>query len=425
MINKILSFVGIFLSISLSISAQSAENENTAQPASVVLPDSSLNVPTEYDNTLTDLIHSWILQYSDKSDCRSGAIPDNLNDSIYIARLQKLPNIMEMPFNNSVRSFIELYTVRKRRQMEYLLGMSDYYFPIFEQALERHHLPLELKYLPIIESALNTTIISRAGAAGLWQFMIATGRFYGLEVNSLVDERCDPLKATDAAARYLKDLYDIYGDWSLVIAAYNCGPGNINKAIRRSGGKRDYWDIYPYLPGETRGYVPIFIAANYAMNYSAEHNICKIKVPMPLLIDTIAVTERIHLEQIAAILHLPLEELKLLNSQYRHDIIPGNIKPYNLCLPINYINIFLDRYDEIIAYRADELVNNRRVETEILQSQNTVSGGGGSTTWHTVKKGQTLSQIAARYGISVKKIQQSNNLKGTNLRVGQKLKITK
>lgn len=425
MINKILSFVGIFLSISLSISAQSAENENTAQQASVVLPDSSLNVPTEYDNTLTDLIHSWILQYSDKSDCRSGAIPDNLNDSIYIARLQKLPNIMEMPFNNSVRSFIELYTVRKRRQMEYLLGMSDYYFPIFEQALERHHLPLELKYLPIIESALNTTIISRAGAAGLWQFMIATGRFYGLEVNSLVDERCDPLKATDAAARYLKDLYDIYGDWSLVIAAYNCGPGNINKAIRRSGGKRDYWDIYPYLPGETRGYVPIFIAANYAMNYSAEHNICKIKVPMPLLIDTIAVTERIHLEQIAAILHLPLEELKLLNSQYRHDIIPGNIKPYNLCLPINYINIFLDRYDEIIAYRADELVNNRRVETEILQSQNTVSGGGGSTTWHTVKKGQTLSQIAARYGISVKKIQQSNNLKGTNLRVGQKLKITK
>jgi membrane-bound lytic murein transglycosylase D len=309
--------------------------------------------------------------------------------------------------------------------MEYLLGMSDYYFPIFEQALEKYRLPLELKYLPIIESALNTTIVSRAGAAGLWQFMIATGRMYGLEVNSLIDERCDPYRASEAAARFLSDLYRIYGDWNLVIAAYNCGTGTVNKAIRRSGEKRDYWAIYPYLPKETRGYVPIFIAANYAMNYAEEHNICKIKVPMPAVTDTIMISEQMHLEQISAILQMPKEQLQLLNPQYRKGIIPGNIKPYSLCLPLNYVHDFIDKHDEIVAYKADSLINNRRVETEILLARSQLPGGSGNGVVHTVRKGQTLSHISARYGVSVKKLRQWNNLKNNNLSIGQKIKILK
>ena len=241
---RALLFTGFLMLSTWSLSAQQSKVSPSEVPDTED-PDSTILIPTEFDNTLDNLLHTWMVERSDSSDCSSEDVLPNVPDSIYKLRLSKMPCLMEMPFNNSVRSFIELYTVRKRRQVEYMMGMSDYYFPIFEQVLGANNLPLELKYLPIIESALNTTIVSHMGAAGLWQFMIGTGRMYGLEINSLVDERLDPVKATYAAARFLKDLYSIYGDWNLVIAAYNCGPGNVNKAIRRAGGKRDYWAIYP------------------------------------------------------------------------------------------------------------------------------------------------------------------------------------
>jgi membrane-bound lytic murein transglycosylase D len=333
---------------------------------------------------------------------------------------------MEMPYNPTVRSFIDLYTIRKRRQVEYMLGMSNYYFPIFEQVLGANNLPYELKYLSIIESALNTTIVSHMGAAGLWQLMIGTGRMYGLEINSLVDERLSPIKATNAAAHFLKDLYSIYGDWNLVIASYNCGPGNVNKAIRRAGGKRDYWAIYPYLPRETRGYVPIFIAANYSLIYASEHNLCPAIVNMPALTDTVMVHQRIHLEQIAAVLNLPIEEVRLLNPQYRRDIIPGDIKPYALCLPLNYANTFIDKFKEVVSYKAEELINNRRSEIEILQAASTITPGGyGKVIFYKVKSGQTIGMIASINGVSVAKLKKWNNLRGSKIRKGLRLKIIK
>ncbi len=406
-----------------AVLAQISLNEEEGGPEMVA--DTTIAIPEEFDSTLDYLLHSWIIQRSEDPDCRPDSISLAVSDSVYKVRLTRMPCVMEMPFNNSVRSFIELYTVRKRRQLEYMLGMSDYYFPIFEQVLAANNLPLELKYLPIIESALNTTIVSRMGAAGLWQFMIATGRMYGLEVNTLVDERLDPIKATHAAAHFLKDLYSIYGDWHLVIAAYNCGPGNVNKAIRRAGGKRDYWAIYPYLPAETRGYVPIFIAANYSMHYAHKHNICKAKVQMPVITDTIMVRERIHLEQIASVLNLPIEQVRLLNPQYRKDIVPGNIKPYSVCLPLNYANTFIDKYTDIVSFKADSLVHNRRSEIEIAQTAPVSPGGSGRVIYHKVTKGQTLSAIANRYGVSVNSIKRWNGLRTTKIQVGKRLKIIK
>lgn len=417
---------GIMLLISYAVFGQNESEENEMMNMEELIVDSTLAIPDEFDNTLDYLLHSWIIQRADSADCFSDTVPVHVSDSVYKARLAKMPCLMEMPYNGTVRSFIELYTVRKRRQVEFMMGMSDYYFPIFEQILDANNLPLELKYLPIIESALNTTIVSRMGAAGLWQFMIATGRMYGLEVNSLIDERLDPIKATHAAAHFLKDLYSIYGDWHLVIAAYNCGPGNVNKAIRRAGGKRDYWAIYPYLPAETRGYVPIFIAANYALHYANKHNICKAKVQMPVLTDTIMVHERIHLEQIANVLNLPIDQVRLLNPQYRKDIIPGNIKSYSLCLPLNLANTFIDKYSEIISYKADSLINNRRSEIEIAHNTSVSPGGMRSkVTYHKVKSGQTLSYIANKHGVSVNSLKKWNSLRSSKIKVGQRLKIIK
>jgi len=406
--------------------SQLMKNANVEPTDKTLMSDSTLTVPAEFDNTLDFMLQSWVIQRSSPSNCISSNDVLSVSDSVYKLRLSKMPCLMEMPFNPTVRSFIDIYTVRKRRQVEYMLGLSNYYFPLFEQVLGANNLPLELKYLSIIESALNTTIVSRMGAAGLWQLMIGTGRMYGLEINSLVDERLSPVKATNAAAHFLKDLFSIYGDWNLVIASYNCGPGNINKAIRRSGGKRDYWAIYPFLPKETRAYVPVFIAANYSMHYASEHNLCAAIVNMPVLTDTIMVHKRIHLEQIASVLNLPIEEIRLLNAQYRKDIIPGDIKPYELCLPLNYANTFIEKIDQIVAYKADELINVRRSEIEIQQaSESIVPGGLSKVIYYKVKRGQTLGNIAAKYGISVKKLKMWNHIKGSNIRTGQRLKIIK
>lgn len=423
-IKKIISIISILIFGFTSVFSQkSVVKSSTIKDLE---NDTTINIPAEFDNTLDYMLHSWIVQRSASSNCISSEFPAPVSDSICKMRLTKMPCLMEMPYNPAVRSFIDLYTIRKRTQVEYMMGMSKYYFPLFEQVLGANNLPLELKYLTIIESALNTTIVSRMGAAGLWQLMIGTGKMYGLEINSLVDERLSPVKATNAAVRFMKDLYSIYGDWNLVIASYNCGPGNVNKAIRRSGGKRDFWTIYPFLPRETRSYVPIFIAANYALNYASEHNLCPAIVNMPLMTDTIMVNQRVHLEQVAAILHLPIEEVRLLNPQYRKDIIPGNIKPYVLCLPLNYINTYISKYEEIVSYKADELINNRRSEIDILQAPTPLaSSASQKVTYYKVKRGQNLGYIAAKNGVSVEQLKKWNHIRGSRVQAGDRLKILK
>lgn len=397
-----------------------AEKEDTT---TIETDSVSNDIPDDLESSLDNLTYSWLIQRAGKSECESSEdIP--VTDSVCKLRLSKLPCIMELPFNHVVRSYIDMYTTKRRSQVEYMLGLSKYYFPILEQALTAHNLPLELKYLCIIESALNTTAFSRVGAVGLWQLMIGTGRLYGLEINSLVDERMAPEKASEAAVTYLKDLYAIYGDWHLVIAAYNCGPGNVNKAIRRAGGKRDYWAIYPFLPRETRGYVPAFIAANYVMNYAKEHNICPAKVTMPVMTDTVLLHKRVHFEQIAAVLDEPIEEIRLLNAQYKKDIVPGDIAAYPICLPAKYTSDFLDDFDEIVNYKADSLVNNRRSEIEIPQLA-VSPGSPGKVIYHKVKSGETLSTIARKQGVTVAQLKKWNHLRKSHVKKGQRLKIIK
>ena len=410
----------IFAISALSISGTIAATEPTDTLEMIVGPDTAIVVPVEFDADLDEIVYNWYLTNAQLGDCRKDTGLVLGNKELYIERLQKLPYVMEMPYNDIVKKFIEMY-LQKSDKVEYMLGLGQtYYFPMFEEALERYGVPLELKYLPVIESALNARATSRAGAAGLWQFMVPTGRLYGLEVNSLVDERRDPLKASDAAARYLRDLYNIYQDWHLVIAAYNCGPGNVAKATRYAGGgKKDYWQIYPYLPSETRSYVPIFIAANYVMNYYREHNMCPMQPTVTVATDTIMVDKRINLQQVSELLNISLDELRFLNPQYRQDIVPGNIKPYPLVLPFNQLSAYIDNRDTIPLHRAAELVANR---AEVQPAQYNPSSDG-RVTYYKVRSGDTLGGIAARYHCTVNQIKRWNGLRGSMIRIGQRLKI--
>ncbi len=406
-------------------------------------------------------IDSLLNQYNSKTylqdnDCHYSDVNPEFPVETYIERLQRIPSVMEMPYNDVVRKFIDRYAVRLRASVSYMLGAANFYMPIFEEALEMYNLPLELKYLPVIESALSPTATSRVGAAGLWQFMLATGKQYGLEVNSLVDERRDPIKSTYAAARYLRDLYKIYDDWNLVIAAYNYGPQNINKAIHRAGGVKDYWAIYKYLPRETQGYVPAFIAANYIMTYYCEHNICPMRTQIPAKSDTIVVNRDVHFKQIAAVTGIRIEELRSLNPQYRRDIVNGSTQPSVIRLPQTYVNAFLDREDSIYNYEAATLLTKRTVvevtaddvkEDVVARSQTVAprthqatqgrtravsqsrNRRGGKTATKgksqsvTVKSGQTLSQIAKKNNTTVEKLKRLNGIKGNNIRAGKKLKV--
>ena len=326
-----------------------ATSQVKAQSVDVVIRENgterkeSIDLPKSMTYPLDSLLNDWKAKnYIDLGkDCSTAEINPLFSDSVYIDRLSRIPAIMEMPYNDIIRKFIDMYAGRLRNQVSFMLSACNFYMPIFEEALDAYGLPLELRYLPIIESALNPSAVSRAGASGLWQFMIGTGKIYGLESNSLVDERRDPIKATWAAARYLKEMYDIYGDWNLVIAAYNCGPGTINKAIRRANGETDYWKIYNYLPKETRGYVPAFIAANYVMTYYCDHNICPMETNIPASTDTVQVNKNLHFEQIADLCNLPLDQIKSLNPQYKKQMIPGDSKPYTLRLPIEAISNFM------------------------------------------------------------------------------------
>lgn len=363
------------------------------------------------------------LAYLDTTECTSDTIIAELPDSIYKQRLQALPFIIEVPYNEVVRRYILRYVKHSPRQLASLQRKAQYYFPIFEDILAKHQLPFELCYLPVIESALNPQAHSPVGAAGLWQFMPATGKKYGLEINSLIDERMDPIRSTEAACKFLKALYNVFGDWNLVIAAYNCGPGNVNKAIHRAGGKRDFWSIYPFLPRETRGYLPIFIAASYAMNYAELHGICPAALEMTMVTDTIVTTQRQHFKQIAANLDISIAELRRLNPQYAHDIIPGG-KEYALCLPIQLSGGYIDQQDSIVAYNAKELIHNRRTEIDLLQ-RTSIHGGYtvNGVTYYKIKAGDTLSGIAAKFRVSVKQLKAWNGLKSDVIREGKTLRI--
>jgi membrane-bound lytic murein transglycosylase D len=363
------------------------------------------------------------LAYLDTTECTSDTIIAELPDSIYKQRLQALPFIIEVPYNEVVRRYILRYVKHSPRQLASLQRKAQYYFPIFEDILAKHQLPFELCYLPVIESALNPQAHSPVGAAGLWQFMPATGKKYGLEINSLIDERMDPIRSTEAACKFLKALYNVFGDWNLVIAAYNCGPGNVNKAIHRAGGKRDFWSIYPFLPRETRGYLPIFIAASYAMNYAELHGICPAALEMTMVTDTIVTTQRQHFKQIAANLDISIAELRRLNPQYAHDIIPGG-KEYALCLPIQLAGGYIDQQDSIVAYNAKELIHNRRAEIDLMQ-RTSIHGGYtvNGVTYYKIKAGDTLSGIAAKFRVSVKQLKAWNGLKSDVIREGKTLRI--
>ena len=414
----------------------------------------------DFPEAMTYDLDSLLNLYMSKSylapgDCEMKNENPTYAKEVYIERLSRMPTVMEMAYNDIVQRFIDRYAGRLRYSVSYLLGAANFYMPIFEEALEAYQIPLELKYLPIIESALNPKAVSRVGATGLWQFMLGTGRQYGLEVNSLVDERRDPIKSSYAAAHYLRDLYRIFGDWNLVIAAYNCGPENINKAIRRyraANGRtendaitladKDYWKLYPYLPAETRGYVPAFIAANYIMTYYCDHNICPMTTRLPAQSDTIVVHKDVHLEQIAGVLGLDADIVRTLNPEYRRDIVPGNTKAYAIRLPLADTGRFIDLEDSIYNYRAGELLTKRavvdvaddvptfsrrskgrssRYSRNAKRSRSRSSARSGRNV--TIRKGQTLSQIAKQNGTTVAKLKRLNGIKGNNIRAGKKLRV--
>lgn len=379
--------------------------------------------------TSNDLMDSTMLAHIDQAlawidttQCHCDTIIYTLSDSIYKARLQALPFIIEVPYNPVVGKYIHRYTKAPKR-LATLRQVSDFYFPMFEDHFAQYDLPYELKYLAVVESALNPQARSHMGAVGLWQFMPSTGKKYGLEINSLVDERMDPVRSTDAACRFLNSLYAIFNDWTLAIAAYNCGPGNVNKAIRYAGNKKDFWSIYPYLPKETRNYVPLFIAVAYVMNYADAHGICPATSQFTMVTDTVVTFHRMHLKQIAEVLDIDINHIRRLNPQYARDIVPGG-KAYTLCLPIDKTGQYIAATQQILEHRADELIHNRRAEIDLAHK--TGLNGGYSingVTYYKIKEGDNLGSIAKKFRCTVKQLKQWNGLKNDFIRAGKTLKI--
>lgn len=387
-----------------------------------------LNVDANLDSLLKlYYVEQSILNDPDFWNHNADSIVPDFPDSVYIQRIAKIPSVIDLTYNTIVRQYIEVYSKKKRNLVEVMLGLSQYYFPIFDEIFDYYNVPYELKYMSIIESALNPRAYSRARATGLWQFMYGTGSVYDLTINSLVDERRDPVKSTHAAARYVKDLYNIYNDWLLVIAAYNCGPGNVNKAIRRSGGKRNYWDIYYYLPRETRGHVPAFIAATYIMNYYKEHNLKPLNVSLPLATDTIMVSHELHLAQVSEVLGIPIQLLRDMNPQYRTDIIPVSDKSFSLKLPLEQTARFIEFEDSIFAYKDSVYFNPERLTVNPTTSNaqaSTEPPPDNSTKFiYTVKSGDNLGFISMWYNVRISDIRYWNNIRGNMIRTGQKLSI--
>lgn len=404
----------IFIGFALLIGITCAQAQTTKEDL--------LEFPETMQSDMDSLYWDWQSKNYISIDENCKMLPEGpkVSDSIYIDRLSRIPSIIEMPFNEVVKKYIEAYTGRLRNKVSFMLGAANFYMPMFEEALEAYDLPLELKYLPVIESALNPKAQSRARATGLWQFMLRTGKIYGLETNSLVEERFDPQKSTWAAARYLKELFNIYKDWNLVLAAYNSGPGNVNKAIRRAGGSTDYWEIYPFLPRETRGYVPGFIAVNYVMTYYCEHGICPMESQLPAVSDTVHINKDLHLQQVASVCNIDIEQLRSLNPQFKKDIIPGKSRTYTLRLPNNTVNTFIEREDSIYAFEAKKYLNKR---STVAVSTGSSKGNTKGAQYHKIRSGETLGGIALRYGVSVKQLRSLNGIKGNNIRAGKTIRV--
>jgi len=348
---------------------------------------------------------------NNKYNFASDSIP-KYTDAEIAARIKKMDakTPFEFSHNDKVQSYIEVYANRYRKYSQIIMGMTEIYMPMFEIMLDKYDIPLEMRYLPVIESALNPKAKSPAGASGLWQFMLPTGKMMGLEVNSYIDERCDPIKSTEAACKYLKYLYTLYGDWNMVLAAYNAGPGTVNNAIRRSGGKSTYWEIYDFLPKETKGYVPAFIAVNYVMQYAPEHNLYPTEPDMKYFnYDTIHVKQEFDMKNIAAVLDITLEELKFLNPVYKTTIIPKTEKPTYLYLPKNLVGDFLVMEDSIYNYNGKPITETSNADATAMT--------------HTVKTGDLLSKIATKYGVTVADLKKWNNMKSNTIFMGQVLKI--
>ena len=379
--------------------------------------------PEDYTAEVSDsLLNVWYLQNlisqseEDYYDMDSVKFESNVPDSVYIERIRQMNSFITLPYNSIVKNHIIKYSEKMPNTIGKILGLCDYYMPYFDEIFNKYDMPEELKAMAVIESAMNPLAVSRAGAKGMWQFMYSTAKIYGLHIDSFVDERLDPYKAAEAAAQYLQDSYEIFGDWNLAIASYNCGAGNVNRAIRRSGGSRAFWDIYPYLPRETRGYVPAFVGALYTMKFYKEHGIKPVSVELPAPVDTFRINKMLHLKQVSELTGAPLDELKNLNPQYRHEIIPGNSKEYILRIPYQYTNAFIDNEDSLYRHKADVYFNP--VTLKKIQD-----GGDGERITYRVKSGDYLGKIASRYGTTVAKIKRWNNLKSNNIRVGQRLII--
>jgi len=346
----------------------------------------------------------------------AGSVP-KYPDSIYAQRIEAL-NIetpIELTYNKEVKSFINLYAVKKKDLTARMLGLAEIYFPFFEEILDKYDIPLEIKHLAIVESALNPAAGSHAGAKGLWQFMYGTGKVYGLKVTSLVDDRFDPYKSTIAACEHLTDLHDIYNDWSLALAAYNSGAGNVNRAIRRAGGTKNYWAVWPFLPRETRGYVPAFIAVNYIMNYAPEHNIYPMRPGMFYYnIDTVTVNDILAFDQLNEMLGIPLDELKFMNPQFKKGIIPATAgKKYTIRIPRNYVADFLNNEQQLYAYKTRNGIERDKLLAEVKKAKN--------RNIHIVRSGESLGLIAKRNRVYVSQIKRWNNLKSNTIYPGQKL----
>lgn len=390
------------------------ENENRS--AAGLNPE---DYTVEVSDSLLNIWYSHKMASDDEMevyDMDSIRFESNVPDEVYIERIKKMNSFISLPYNEIVKNYIILYSEKMPTKMSHILGLCQYYMPIFEDIFNRYDIPQELKAMAVIESAMNPLAVSRAGAKGMWQFMYSTAKMYGLHIDSFVDERLDPVKSAEAAAQYLQDSYEIFGDWNLAIASYNCGAGNVNKAIRRSGGKRAFWDIWPYLPRETRGYVPAFVGALYTMTYYKEHGIRPEAVGIPAHIDTLKINKQLHLRQVADLTAAPLEELKNLNPQYRHEIIPGESREYILRIPYEYTNAFIEYEDSVYRHKAEEYFNPVTIKK-------IKDGADGERIVYRVKNGDYLGRIASRHRCTVAQIKRWNNLSSNNIRVGQRLVI--
>lgn len=401
----------------------------------------AVSMADQFVDNYDSLLNTYVVSKYVKSSRRHHATIssdyafDQIPDSVLAKRLHAMHTVIPMTYNKIVRSYIRMYLNRMGTRLDVMLTLSEYYHPMFEEALARWDVPEELKYLTIVESAMNPQATSRVGAAGLWQFMYTTGKNYGLEVNSLVDERRDAYKSTEAAAHYIHDLYKVFGNWQLAIAAYNCGPGNINKAIARSGGKRDFWQIYNYLPRETRGYIPAFIAATYVMTYYPEHGLHPKRASIPLRTDTIMVERNMLFTYVSKYTGVDMGELRTLNPQYRADMIPGQDGSYPLCLPTDKMNDLIHWADTIFALSEDSLghrttaVSQAQVSTDeeevspVAKQKPAKKKRSDAPVYHKVRKGENLTKIANRYGTTVQKIKKLNNIKGDKIRDGQRLRV--